>query len=605
MTTTQTSAAPTLIGVGFDTARYGHHVTFLRADLQPACPPLEFTESRAGYDRLLALFQRVAAPGSDVHFHIRIDVAGQYAANLENFLRALPFRTTLTVGDPGRNASYRKALFPKRKADPVESFCAARFAVREQPASAPARPVALRQLREIVSRLQTQIRQSTRLTNQLHNLLARVFPELATLADDLQAHWVLNLLRHYPTPQQLGRARLTSLTAMPHVSVERAKALQKAACSTVASFSGATAEVLVLQLVGQLRDCLAQEQQLHDLMTAASRDLPQCQLLQTITGIGPATAAALTATVVDINLFATPARLVGYFGIFPEENSSGCERDGTAKTGRQQRMSPKGNDLVRKYLWNAALTAIRFNPAVRALHQRLRARGVRGDVVMGHCMRKLLHLVHAIWRTGKPFDPTHYNWGGTPAPEQGPAGQAAANAAELVVSEPAVAESPSSEEAAGHKQEQEPAKPVVTAATATVTEPAAAGKSSVEPAGPSKAAEGPGTSGSIDYAALRSQVSMTAVLRELDWLEQLSGDGPQKRGPCPIHDRQERRQRSFSVHVGKGVFQCFHKSCRAKGNVLDLWSAVQGLSLYEAAQDVAQTLGIDLPRPGGTEKRNT
>jgi transposase len=605
MTTTQTSASPTLVGVGFDTARYGHHATFLRADLQPACPPLEFTESRAGYDRLLALFQRVADHGSDVHFHIRIDVAGQYAANLENFLRALPFRTTLTVGDPGRNASYRKALFPKRKADPVDSFCAARFAVREQPAPAPARPVALQQLREIVSRLQTQIRQSTRLTNQLHNLLARVFPELATLADDLQAHWLLNLLRHYPTPQQLGRARLTSLTALPHVNEERAKALQKAARATVASFSGATAEALVLQLVGQLRDCLAHEQQLHDLMTAASRDLPQCQLLQTIPGVGPATAAALAATVVDINLFATPDRLVGYFGVFPEEDSSGCERDGAAKTARQKRMSPKGNDLVRKYLWNAALTAVRFNPAVRALHQRLRGRGVRGDVVMGHCMRKLLHLVHAIWRTGKPFDPTHYNWAGTPAPEHGPDEQPAAAAAEPVVSEAAAEESPILQEAAGHKQEQEPAKPVVAAATATVTEPAASGKSSAEPAEPSQASEGAGSAGGVDYAALRSQVSMTAVLRELEWLEQLSGDGPQQRGPCPIHDRQERRHRSFSVHLGKGVFQCFHKSCRAKGNVLDLWSAVQGLPLYEAAQDVAQTLGIALPRLAGTEKRNT
>jgi transposase len=606
MTSTQTSASPTLIGVGFDTARYGHHVTFLRADLQPACPPLEFTESRAGYDRLLALFQRVAAPGSDVHFHIRIDVAGQYAANLETFLRALPFRTTLTVGDPGRNASYRKALFPKRKADPVESFCAARFAVREQPPPSPLRSVALQQLREIVSRLQTQIRQSTRLTNQLHNLLARVFPELATLADDLQAHWVLNLLRHYPTPQQLGRARLTSLTALPHIDDERAQAMHKAARTTVASFSGAAAELLVLQLVGQLRDCLAQEQQLHDLMTATCRDLPQCQLLQTIPGIGPATAAALTATVVDINLFATPDRLVGYFGIFPEEDSSGCERDGTAKTARQKRMSPKGNDLVRKYLWNAALTAIRFNPAVRALHQRLRGRGVRGDVVVGHCMRKLVHLVHAIWRTGQPFDPTHYNWAGTPAPRQGQAGQAAANAAAPVVNESSAEGRPSSQEAAGHKQEQEPARPVVTAATATVTEQGAPGKSSAEPAQPSRAAEDAERAGSIDYAALRSQVSMTGLLTELDWLEQLSGVGPQRRGPCPIHDREERRHRSFSVHLDKGVFQCFHKSCRAKGNVLDLWSAVQGLSLYEAAQDLAQTLGIDLPRlPGGTEKRNT
>jgi hypothetical protein len=48
MTTPHTSCAPatTPIGVGIDTARYAHHITFLRADLDPAAPPRSFTEDR-------------------------------------------------------------------------------------------------------------------------------------------------------------------------------------------------------------------------------------------------------------------------------------------------------------------------------------------------------------------------------------------------------------------------------------------------------------------------------------------------------------------------------------------------------------------------------
>ncbi len=80
------------IGVGFDTLRYGHHVTFLREDLQPACPPFEFPESHAGYQlvrqQFLLLRQRFPA----AHFHIRLDAAGQYATNLEVFLAACPCR---------------------------------------------------------------------------------------------------------------------------------------------------------------------------------------------------------------------------------------------------------------------------------------------------------------------------------------------------------------------------------------------------------------------------------------------------------------------------------------------------------------------------------
>src|SRR4030081_991945 len=43
--------------------------------------------------------------------------------------------------------------------------------------------------------------------------------------------------------------------------------------------------------------------------------------LITIPGIGIATAAVLVAKVIDIDRFPTPEQFVGYFGVFPEENS--------------------------------------------------------------------------------------------------------------------------------------------------------------------------------------------------------------------------------------------------------------------------------------------
>jgi hypothetical protein len=78
-------------------------------------------------------------------------------------------------------------------------------------------------------------------------------------------------------------------------------------------------------------------------------------------------------------------------------------------------MSPRGNDLVRRYLWMAALSALRFNPAARALYARVVAKHPdKKAIAVGHVMRKLLHLVFAIWKTRTPFDAQHYPWG-TPA----------------------------------------------------------------------------------------------------------------------------------------------------------------------------------------------
>jgi len=47
--------------------------------------------------------------------------------------------------------------------------------------------------------------------------------------------------------------------------------------------------------------------------------------------------------------------------------------------------------------------------------------------------------------------------------------------------------------------------------------------------------------------------------------------------------------------VQRDVFGCFCPECAAKGNVLDLWAAVHGLPLAEAAKHLAQTFGLDLP----------
>jgi hypothetical protein len=63
------AVAVTAIGVGIDTARYGHHATFLRPDLQPAAKPLDFTETAQGYDQFRPRLQTIAQRHGPVHFH--------------------------------------------------------------------------------------------------------------------------------------------------------------------------------------------------------------------------------------------------------------------------------------------------------------------------------------------------------------------------------------------------------------------------------------------------------------------------------------------------------------------------------------------------------
>ncbi|GAJ11047.1 unnamed protein product, partial [marine sediment metagenome] len=120
-----------------------------------------------------------------LQLHIRIDAAGQYAENLIQWLHLLRMPTVISVGQPAMNKAYRNAHFNKRKADPVESLACARFAVVERPPATLHNPPEFSQLRDVVALMESSSKQRTRLVNQLHGLLARAFPEFATLAKDI------------------------------------------------------------------------------------------------------------------------------------------------------------------------------------------------------------------------------------------------------------------------------------------------------------------------------------------------------------------------------------------------------------------------------------
>lgn len=581
-----TTAVP--IGVGIDTARYGHQATFLREDKQPAARELQFAESQEGYQKLQAALTELAARyGGNVDFHVRVDAAGQYASNLMAFLPTLPFKMTISTGEPKRNKDYAKAHYPKGKSDKIDSKACARFAVVERPEAAPATPPEFAVLRDLAGALQSQRRQTTRRINQLHNHLARAFPELALLAQDFSADWVLKLLEKYPTAERIAAAR--TLTEIRRVDQQRAEALQDAARRSVGSLKGPVAEQFVRQLVRQVRQSQRAEQDLEQLLKQAFEALPDGghRQLLTIPGIGWRTAAALTAKIVSIDRFATPERLVSYFGAFPEENTSGVDKFGRPVPVGTLQMSQKGNDLVRALLWMACQSAIRFNPPIRALYARQKAAGKRGDVALGHCLRKMLHLVFAIWKTNCPFDPQRH-------------AQLVGQNVDAPVEQtqaPTAATEPAPNEAAAGRTGQSPKRIAVTAdgthlATRNIRQN---GKSAKRPptttADDSTARVVP--TQRINFAGLRKQISMTEALRHLGLLDKLRGSGPQRRGSCPIHDGQSESGRTFSVNLEKHIFRCLDPHCDAHGNVLDLWAAVHHLSLRDAALHLATTFNLD------------
>jgi transposase len=60
---------------------------------------------------------------------------------------------------------------------------------------------------------------------------------------------------------------------------------------------------------------------------------------------------------------------------------------------------------MRKALYMPSLVAMQYNPFIISFSQRLKERGKNGKVIVCAIMRKLVHLIFGILKSGKPFDP--------------------------------------------------------------------------------------------------------------------------------------------------------------------------------------------------------
>ena len=96
----------------------------------------------------------------------------------------------------------------------------------------------------------------------------------------------------------------------------------------------------------------------------------------------------------------------------------------------------------------------------------------------------------------------------------------------------------------------------------------------------------------IHYRRLRTDISMRQVL-ELIGIEPSSHRGDQFGGLCPLPACQETADRTFSVHLGRGIFHCF--ACGEGGNQLDLWASLHDLPFHEAARLLCQQTQTPIP----------
>ena len=118
-------------------------------------------------------------------------------------------------------------------------------------------------------------------------------------------------------------------------------------------------------------------------------------LLQSIPGVGPVASRALMFELPELGRLSRE-QIAALAGLAPMNRDSG--------TFRGKRSVCGGRAHVRGALYMAALSARRFNPALRAFADRLATKGKAAKVILVAVARKLLIIANAILKSQQPWD---------------------------------------------------------------------------------------------------------------------------------------------------------------------------------------------------------
>jgi len=269
--------------------------------------------------------------------HACMEATGRYWETAAEFLVAHGYQ--VSVVNPARIKKYAESQLARNKTDRLDAGLIAEFCRTQQPAPWTPPPPAVRELQALIRQLDDLEADRQRQRNRLHALQHGAQPS--------------------PTVSTQLQQQIDFLTSQ------------------------------IEQLKQAIQDHIDQYPDLQ-----RDRDL-----LDTIKGIGPLTAAKLIAEYGDLRQFSGVRQVVAFAGLNPRHRQSGSSIRG------QTSISKMGRASIRAALYLPAVVAQRHDPRLAAFAARLRARGMSQMAIVVAVMRKLLHFAFGVLKSERPYDP--------------------------------------------------------------------------------------------------------------------------------------------------------------------------------------------------------
>lgn len=390
-----------MIYAGVDIAKVDHVIGAVDETGAEAARPMKFKNSETGFERCIAWLESVAESEDDVF--VGMEATGHYWKACFAYLMAAGYR--VCVVNPMQVHAMRKLKsLSGVKNDRIDSWLIAetlRQGDYDETRLATDEVQALKQLTRYHQGLKQEL---AAVKTQAICVLDAYFPEYAALFSDMFGAASLKVLAECPTPSEVARKRASSIAKLlsegsrGRLGDAKAAEVKAAAKSSVGIRLGEEAASF------QIRTMVSQVEFLNATIAKVEKEVASLlgkvePNITTIPGVSTTTGAQIVAEIGDVKRFRNAASIVKYAGL-----NSGVDESGKY-SAEGVPITKHGSPYLRRSLWLAANRARQYDPRLKEYYDKLRRKGKPHRVAVTAVARKLCHVVYAVMRDGKPYDP--------------------------------------------------------------------------------------------------------------------------------------------------------------------------------------------------------
>ena len=389
-----------MVYLGIDVAKDKHDCYIVNSDGEILANVFTVPNDQNGFN---LLFQKLVTVAPDLSkVKVGLEATGHYSYNILGFLLDKGLHTY--VINPLHVNLFRKATnIRKTKTDRIDARTIAEMIMSNVDlTSYTAKSYHNEELKSLTRYRFDKVQERAKMRSSVARLVNILFPELEKLVPTLHMHSVYALLTEFPGAHQIASCHLTRLTHLLSESSkgrykrDRAIQIREAAKSSIGSVM--PAKSLELKHTIHLIEVLTEEIDEIELSIKRIMDADPSPIL-TIPGISYRMGAMILGEIGDFSRFSSPDQILAYAGLSPSTYQSG------KLNNAYPHMEKRGSRYLRYALFNATKYVCNWDSAFAAYLAKKRAEGKHYNVAISHAAKKLIRVICAIQKSGKPYCP--------------------------------------------------------------------------------------------------------------------------------------------------------------------------------------------------------